>query len=64
MEILLQDIIDEKGLTLLQVESMTGVHKSTISDICHGFMPRMDTLEDLAKGLDVQITDLFNSPYK
>ncbi|MER8055604.1 hypothetical protein [Acinetobacter pittii] len=38
--------------------------KSTLEDICSGRMPRIDTMESIAKGLKVRITDLFDSPYK
>lgn len=44
---------------------MTGVPSSTIHDIMNGkASPRMDTMEKLAKGLKVRISDLFDSPYK
>lgn len=43
---------------------MTGIPRSTISDIMNGNIPRLDTLEQLAKGLGVKMTDLFESPYK
>lgn len=65
MKILLQEYMNNKNLTVRQVSMLTEIPKSTISDICNGkVMPRMDIMEDLAKGLKVKITDLFNSPFK
>lgn len=53
------------SLTVRQVSIMTGVPKSTIEDIANDrTFPRINTLEALAKGLNVRITDLFDSPYK
>lgn len=65
MKILLNQIIYERNLTIRQVSIMTGVPKSTISDIVsEKTSPRMDTMEQLAVGLKVHITELFESPYK
>lgn len=65
MKILLQEYMNNKNLTVRQVSVLTEIPKSTISDICNSkIMPRMDTMEDLAKGLKVKITDLFDSPFK
>lgn len=55
----------EKNLTLRQVSVMTGIPRSTVSDILSGHTsPRMETMEQLAAGLKVRITDLFESPFK
>lgn len=65
MKILLQEIMCSKSLTVRQVSIMTGVPKPTIEDIANDrTFPRINTLEALAKGLNVRITDLFDSPYK
>lgn len=65
MKILLQEYMNNKSLTVRQVSMLTEIPKSTISDICNGkIMPRMDAMEELAKGLKVKITDLFDSPFK
>lgn len=61
---LLNKIMYERNLSTRQVEILTGVPKSTINDIANGKAPRLNTLEQLAKGLNVKITDLFDSPYK
>lgn len=54
----------DRNLSVRQVEQMTGVPKSTINDIMNGKSPRLSTLEQLAKGLNVTISDLYDSPYK
>ena len=65
MKILLLQIMNERNLTIRQVSVMTGLPRSTISDIISGYSdPRMNTLEQLAIGLKVRITDLFDSQYK
>ena len=65
MKIFLDELMNKKNLTIRQVSILTGVPKSTVSDIVsRGRIPRLDTMELLAKGLKVRITDLFESDYK
>lgn len=65
MRILLDKIMYSKNLTVRQVSIMTGIPKSTINDIMnHKKIPRMDTMEKLAAGLKVKISDLYDSEYK
>ena len=65
MEIILDIEMAKRNLSVRQVSRMTGIPASTISDIMNGkSMPRMDTMEMLAKGLRIKISDLYNSPYK
>lgn len=65
MKILLSKIMYEKKLSVRQVSIMTGVSKSAISKIMNDEVsPTIDTLERLAKGLKVRISDLLESPYK
>lgn len=65
MKILLNEIIHERKLSLRQVSVMTGLPKSTVDDIANNRKsPRMDEMEALAAGLNVKITDLFDSDYK
>ena len=64
MKILLGEIMYKKNLTVRQVSIMTGIPKSSINDIMNGKMPRMDTMEKLAAGLKIKISDLYESPYK
>lgn len=64
MKILLDKIMHDRNLKVRQVSIMTGIPKSTISDIANGnTMPRIDVLEQLAKGLKVRISDLIDSQY-
>ena len=52
MKILLQEYMYNKNLTIRQISVVTKIPKSTISNICNGKrIPRMDTMEELAKGL-------------
>lgn len=54
-----------KNLTIRQVSLMTGISKSTVSRIINGDVsPSADTLERLAKGLKIRISDLIESDFK
>lgn len=65
MKILLDKIMYEKNLSVRQVSTMTGLSKSTVSRIMNNQVsPSADTLELLAKGLNIRISDLIFSPYK
>lgn len=62
MEILLWKLRTGKNYTLAQLAEITGISKSEINAIENGKVsPRLDTLERLAAGLDVNISDLFRS---
>nr|WP_301910460.1 helix-turn-helix transcriptional regulator [uncultured Blautia sp.] len=65
MKILLDEIMYSKNLSVRQVSIMTGIPKSTVYDIMTGRkIPRIDTLEVIAAGLKIRISDLYESPYK
>jgi len=65
MKILLDKIMLKKNLSTRQVSIATGISKSTVSRIANGeISPTADTLELLARGLKVRISDLIDSPYK
>lgn len=65
MKMLLDKIMYNKNLSIRQLSIMTGIPKSTISDIVSGkTMPRIDTLEIIAQGLKIHISDLYESDYK
>nr|DAJ98171.1 MAG TPA: helix-turn-helix domain protein [Caudoviricetes sp.] len=65
MKILLDKIMISKNLTIRQVSNLTGISKSSIQRIMNNeISPSADTLELLAKGLKVHISDLLESPYK
>ncbi|MFR2338140.1 helix-turn-helix transcriptional regulator [Mediterraneibacter gnavus] len=57
--------MSNKNLSTRQVSIATGISKSTINRIANGeISPTADTLELLAKGLEVRIFDLIDSPYQ
>lgn len=65
MKILLGDIMYERNLKARQVEIMTGVPKSTVNRIANNpIIPLIDTLENLAKGLHIKISDLYESDFQ
>ncbi|WP_072521693.1 helix-turn-helix domain-containing protein [Blautia sp. Marseille-P3087] len=65
MKIILDIEMAKRNLSVRQVSRMTGIPASTISDIMNErSVPRMDTMELLAKGLRTRISDLYESPYK
>lgn len=63
MKILLDDYMRKHNLTERQLSLITGVPQSTINGIRNGAMPRADTIERLAAGLNLMINDLVDSPY-
>lgn len=51
-----------KKLTLIQLAEMSGISKSTLSDIENiKVYPRIDQLEKIALALDISIEDLYES---
>ena len=65
MKILLGEIMYSKNISVRQLSIMSGVPRSTISDIMNQkHSPTLDNMELLAKALKVRITDLFESEYK
>ena len=62
MKVLLGQIMHNKNLSVRQGSIMTGVSKSTINRIVNGQVsPTLDIVEQLAKGLHLKVTDLFES---
>ncbi len=54
-----------KGITLKQLEELSGISKTALNNIENGkTSPTLHQLEAIAKALDVRITDLFDSEYK
>ena len=65
MKVLLDEIMYSKNISVRQLSIMSGIPKSTISDIMNEkHSPTLDNMELLAKALKVRITDLFESEYK
>ena len=54
-----------KNITLKQLQDLTGITKTALNDIENGKKsPTLDQLDNIAKALNVRITDLFISKYK
>lgn len=65
MKILTWQAREKKHITLKQLESLTGISKSTLNNIeNYKVSPTLNQLERIAKGLNIKITDLFASEYK
>ena len=65
MKILTWQARTQKDITLMQLEQMTGISKTTLNYIENGVTsPTLRQLEAIAIALDVKITDLFDSEYK
>jgi len=65
MRILTWEARNIKKITLLQLQKLTGISKSTLNNIENGKVsPTLHQLEIIAKELGVNITDLFESEYK
>lgn len=61
MENLIWKLRSSKKLTLHEMEVKTGVSKTAINDIENGKKsPRLDTLQLIANGLDVNVIDLID----
>lgn len=55
----------QKGLSLVQLATLSGIGKTTINDIENQKLsPTLIQLEAIAKALDMRMTDLFESEYK
>lgn len=51
----------EKGYSIMKIRELTGLSKSTISDIENGkSSPTIETLSKISKALDVEIINLFS----
>ena len=65
MEIRVWEARTQKGYTLIQLEGITGISKSTLNNIENGkTSPTLSQLESIASALGVRITDLFDSDLK
>lgn len=65
MKVKVWQIRKEKGITLQQLEKLTGIGKTTINNIENGATsPTLLQMEKIAKAMNVRITDLFDSDYK
>ena len=64
MVITLLQVRARLGLTLEQTAALSGLSKSTVSNIENGKVnPKFTQIEALAKGLQVKISDIVQSDY-
>lgn len=64
MELLLKKWRKKRKMSLRQLEEITGIGRSTLSNYENGVTsPPIDQLEILAMALECHITDLLDSPY-
>lgn len=59
MKIILDEIMKKRKLSNRQVAYMTGISKTTIDAVRKGRTPKMTTLQQIAKGLELRIEDLY-----
>lgn len=65
MKILLLKARAERKITLEKLAESSGISKSTLQRIeSKAVSPTMDTMEKLAKAMNMRITDLFESNFK
>ena len=65
MEIRVWEARTQKGYTLIQLEEVTGISKSTLNNVENGkTSPTLSQLESIASAIGVRITDLFDSDLK
>ena len=55
----------ERGLTLRQLEELTGIGKTTLNNIENGLVsPTLNQIEAIASALGVHMSDLYTSDIK
>lgn len=60
----LQTIMSKKRITYRKLESMTGVSRSTLHRIAnYELSPTQDVMISIAKGLKMEVTDIFYFDY-
>ena len=65
MEILTWQARTKRGLTLRNLEALTGISRTTLNDIENGKVsPTLWELETIARVLDMKISELYESDYK
>lgn len=65
MKILIWEVRTKLGLTLIDLEKMTGINKSSLNNYENGkTSPNLIQLEKIAKALNVKMNELFESEYK
>ena len=54
----IKEILKERGMTMQQLAEELGIHRTNLSTSLSG-NPTLSRLEDIARILDVKVTDLF-----
>lgn len=54
----IKEILKERGMTMQQLSEELGIHRTNLSTSLSG-NPTLSRLEEIAKILDVKVTDLF-----
>jgi transcriptional regulator with XRE-family HTH domain len=55
-------LLEEQGMTQVELARLAGVHPDTISHVVHGGHCSTETLEKIAAALDVDLSELFGVP--
>lgn len=60
----LQALIDERGLTVNRLATLSGITQSTVENVVHGKTrnPKLKTLHRLAVGLGMTVSELLDFP--
>lgn len=65
MKILLNDVLRDKGISFRRASELTEISKSTLFDIASGKTdPKLSVMEKIAQGLQVRISELYDSPFQ
>ena len=57
-----QGLLDEQGMTQVELARLAGVHPDTVSHVVHGGHCSTETLEKIAAALEVDLGELFGAP--
>jgi transcriptional regulator with XRE-family HTH domain len=57
-----QSLLEEQGMTQVELARLAGVHPDTVSHVIHGGHCSTETLEKIAAALDVDLSELFGIP--
>lgn len=65
MEIFIWQARDKRGLSLRQLEALTGIGKTTLNNMENGRVsPTLTELEAVARALGVKMNDLYKSEHQ
>lgn len=55
-------VLAERGLTQVELARLAGINRSTVLHVLRGGHCGTDTLEKIAKALDIDVAELFSTP--